>query len=71
MPARQGKIFRRRLKDGTLGRRFAKRKNKSSVATDVKIGAHLITIPARPFLGLSATDGIDIIDLAQRWLGLE
>jgi phage virion morphogenesis protein len=68
MPARQGKIYRRQMTDGSFGRRFAKKKNKTSVATDVAIGAHQITIPARPFLGISPTDQADIIALAKRWL---
>lgn len=68
MPARAGKIFRRQFADGSFGRRFAKRKNKTSVATDVQVGAHQITIPARPFLGLSPQDEADIIEIARRWL---
>lgn len=67
LPARQGTIFRRQHKDGSFGRRFAKRENKTSVA----IGAHQITIPARPFLGLSSEDQADIIYLARRWLEIE
>lgn len=66
--ARGGKIFRRQFADGSFGRRFAKRKNKTSVATDVSIGAHQIVIPARPYLGISSQDEIDIIELARRWL---
>lgn len=69
MPARTGKIFRRQFADGSFGRRFAKRENKTSVATGVRIGAHRITIPARPFLGVSPQDEADIIDLARGWLG--
>lgn len=67
-PARAGKIYRRGYADGSFGRRFAKKKNKTSVATDVTIGAHQISIPARPFLGLSETDQADITALARRWL---
>lgn len=69
--ARAGQIFRRQYKDGSFGRRFAKKKLKTTVATDVAIGAHQITIPARPFLGVSAQDKADIIYLARRWLDLE
>lgn len=68
MPARTSKIYRRQNKDGSFGRRFAKRKNKTTVATDVEIGAHQIKIPARPYLGISETDKTDIIALARRWL---
>lgn len=66
--ARQGSIFRRQNKDGSFGRRFAKRKNKTSVATAVSIGAHQITIPARPFLGVGPGDVDDILRLAEQWL---
>lgn len=69
-PARPGRIFRRQAKDGTFGRRFAKRKLKTSAATEVSIPAHSITIPARPFLGVSAEDETEIIGLARRWLGV-
>ena len=70
MPARAGTIFRRRFADGSLGRRFAKRKNKTSVGTEVAIGAYRITIPARPFLGVSRNDEADIFALAHRWLAI-
>lgn len=71
MPARAGKIYRRQFADGSFGRRFAKRKNKTSVATEVAIGAHQITIPARPFLGIGPDDETDIIAAARRWLAIE
>lgn len=67
MPARAAKIYRRKLKDGTVGRRFVK-KSKANHVTDVTIGAHSITIPARPFLGVSAEDQADILAAAERWL---
>lgn len=66
--ARSGKIYRRQFADGSFGRQFAKRKNKTTVATDVSIGAHTITIPARPYLGIGAGDIDDIQRLADRWL---
>jgi len=68
MPARSGKIYRTQNKDGSIGRRFAKRKNKTTVATDVSVGAHQIRIPARPFLGISPNDEADLIEIARRWL---
>jgi phage virion morphogenesis protein len=66
--ARSGKIFRRQFADGSFGRQFAKKKNKTSVATDVSIPAHSVTIPARPYLGVGANDIDDIQRLADRWL---
>ena len=70
MPARQGKIWHRQFADGSFGRRFAKKKNKTSVATGVAVGAHRITIPARPFLGIGPEDEADIIEAARRWLDI-
>lgn len=67
MPARVAKIYRRKAKDGAVGRRFVKKK-KANVVTDVSITAHRITIPARPFLGISAEDQADIMAAAERWL---
>lgn len=71
MAPRTGTIFRSQFADGSFGRRFAKRKNKTSVATEVAIGAHRITIPARPFLGLGPEDETDIVAAARGWLGIE
>lgn len=68
MPARKAKIYRKREKDGSLGRRFAKKKLKSSEATDVTIPAHTITIPARPFIGISDADRAGIFEDAEMWL---
>ena len=70
MSARAGTIFRRRFADGSLGRRFAKRENKTSVGTEVAIGAYRITIPARPFLGVSRNDEADIFAQAHKWLAI-
>ena len=68
-PARAAKIYRLKGKDGTVGRRFVKKKAANHV-TDVQIGAHGISIPARPFLGISAEDQTDIMAAADRWLAL-
>jgi phage virion morphogenesis protein len=70
MAPRTGRIYRRQFADGSFGRRFAKKKNKTSVATEVAVGAHRITIPARPFLGIGPEDEADIIEAAQRWLDI-
>ncbi|MEI2806244.1 MAG: phage virion morphogenesis protein [Albidovulum sp.] len=70
MAPRTGRIYRRQFADGSFGRRFAKKKNKTSVATEVVVGAHRITIPARPFLGIGPEDEADIIEAARRWLDI-
>ena len=49
-------------KDGTVSNRFVKKKASNFVQT-VKIGAHEVTIPARPYLGLSADDKDEILKL--------
>lgn len=64
---RAAKIYRMRGADGTIGRRFVKRKE-ANVVTDVTIPAHTITIPARPFIGVSAQDQVGILEDAEDWL---
>ena len=49
------------------GRRFAK-KSENPEGRAVAIPAHRITIPARPFLGLSSGDEAAILEEAERWL---
>lgn len=49
------------------GRRFAKR-SEAPEGRDVAIPAHRITIPARPYLGVSAADQEEIFDAAEYWL---
>lgn len=67
-PERTALVWRKRERNGTIGRRFARKKLKTSVATGVTIPAHTITIPARPYLGVSAQDQVDIFEAAERWL---
>lgn len=50
-----------------VGRRFARR-SEGDGGRDVAIKAHTITIPARPYLGVSKEDEEDIFDMAERWL---
>lgn len=66
--ARQGKIWRVMERDGSVGRRFAKRKLKRKVETEVAIPAYRITIPARPYLGASDANLEDIAAEAITWL---
>lgn len=48
-------------------RRFAKRAERPDGA-EKAIRAHTITIPARPFLGISPQDEVSILEMAERWL---
>ncbi len=47
--ARTGTVYFRQNKSGTVGSKFVKKAH-SNFAQDTHIGAHRITIPARPFL---------------------
>jgi len=51
-----------------VGRRFAKAG--SSGGRQVATKAYTITIPARPFLGMSPEDEIGILESAEEWLSL-
>ena len=66
-PARTGKIYRMKDENGQVGRRFAS-KDTANHVTDVSIPAHTITIPARPYLGVSAEDEKWILEDAEDWL---
>lgn len=68
-PARQAKIYRMADKDGKVGRRFVPKAEANHV-TDVTIPAHKITIPARPYIGISALDQTRIQEQAEVWLTL-
>ncbi|MBZ4022188.1 phage virion morphogenesis protein [Rhodobacter sp. TJ_12] len=49
-----------------VGRRFAKRAQEGG--RDVPIKAHTITIPARPYIGISREDELGILEDAEDWL---
>lgn len=66
-PARTGKIYRVKDSNGQVGRRFVS-KEKANKVTDVNIPAYSITMPARPFLGISAEDETGIYEDAENWL---
>lgn len=66
-PSRQANIYRMKDKNGTVGRRFVS-KDEANHVTDVTIPAHSISIPARPFLGVSPADREAIIKDAEDWL---
>ena len=53
---RQGTVyFRQNQRTGKVGRKFVK-KGKSNYAEDVTIGAHMVRIPPRPYLGVTEDD---------------
>ena len=57
-PARSGKVTLRSIRKpgGGFRSRFARSGTKGALEKAVQIGAHVITIPARPYLGISADD---------------
>lgn len=69
MPARAQKLYYKRDRKGQIGRRFIK-KEKANHTMTVDRKAHTITIPARPFLGLSDADQEEIFAITSRWLRL-
>jgi phage gpG-like protein len=64
-PASVGTVRLRKSKGRTL---FAKKTHKRATEMTVRIGAHTIRIPARPYLGVSAADGAALADLAREFL---
>lgn len=65
--ARSQQAYFRQGKDGEVGNLFVN-KRKSNFAQWVTIGAYQIRIPARPFLGVSESDGYAIAGIAMRYL---
>jgi len=63
--AREQSIFQRMGRDGTVATRFVKRKH-ATIERRVHVGAHDIVIPARPSLGLSQQDRVEIVTIAER-----
>ena len=65
--------FRQNKRTGEVGNKFVK-KGRSNFAQDVTIGAHKITIPARPFLPVRAGGDLpadtrdDVLDILRRYL---
>ncbi|MGR1580134.1 phage virion morphogenesis protein [Thalassobius sp. S69A] len=69
IPERQGEIYRADNGAGQPGRRFV-RKSEAAHVTKVTIPAHVIRIPARPFVGLTEGDEQGILEDARDWLSL-
>ena len=62
-PARQTEVFfQRNEKTNQVGRLFVK-KSKSNFAQQAQVGPYKVTIPARPFLGVSDTDRSELVDI--------
>ncbi|WP_439069122.1 hypothetical protein ACSJL3_003006 [Serratia nevei] len=57
----------RQKKNGEIDNRFV-RKSKSNFAQWHTIPAHQVTIPARPWLGVSAEQGERLVELARNYL---
>ena len=64
---REHSLFFKQRKSGKVGKRFVK-KEKSNFEQRVKIAAHTITMPARPFLGIGLADAEKLEAIAKRHL---
>ena len=62
---RAAEVYFKQNKNGSVGRQFVKRKN-SNFAQSVKIGAHVIKMPARPWLGTSPANNTELMNIAVR-----
>ncbi|PAT26521.1 phage virion morphogenesis protein [Klebsiella quasipneumoniae] len=65
--ARSQQAYYRQKKDGEIDNQFV-RKNKSNFAQWHTIPAYKISIPARPWLGVSKAQGATLIDMAKKYL---
>lgn len=45
---------------------FAKKSHKQAVTKRFTVGAHVITMPARPYLGVNDADGVEMLRLADQ-----
>jgi phage gpG-like protein len=63
-PARSTHVYFRLGRDGEVGRRFAP-KSRSNFAQRVTVPEHNIKMPARPWLGISAADERELLDIAE------
>jgi phage virion morphogenesis protein len=65
--ARSQQVYFRQSKDSSVGNRFVK-KRQSNFAQWVTRGAHNTEIKARPYLGLSSEDDVEILSIIQDYL---
>lgn len=63
-PARQATVRYRSVAGRIL---FAGKKHKRATEREVSIGAHQVSIPARPFLGISSQDDLRIREILRHW----
>lgn len=65
--ARASEVFFKRDKAGNVGNRFVK-KAKSNFAQAVQVGEHVANYPARPWLGTSDDDNLQLLAIASKHL---
>lgn len=72
-PAKQGAVMQFGAPQGSFGAAIGRTKPSDKRPKSQDYFAHLPwgDIPARPFLGISAADEVEIIRIAGEWLGLE
>lgn len=63
MPARQSRLSFKKVR-GKRGVRFVRAGTKDATVKDVTIGAYAISMPARPYLGISQADRVEIETIA-------
>lgn len=68
IPAREQDIH---LGKTNRGSRFVKASRKRKQTQRVKIGAHVVTLPARPYLGVDAADQTEILAIVADFLRTE
>ncbi len=61
--ARTTEVYFRRDRDGSVGNRFVK-KSRSNFAQPAFVPAYTVTMPARPWLGLSTADEAQVLEIA-------
>lgn len=66
-PAATREVFFRQRKDGRVGNRFVKRAQ-SNFAQSATVGAHIIKIPARPWLGTNDEQDNHILEITRNYL---
>lgn len=65
--ARQADLYYQQDREGTVGNRFVPRRQ-SNFVQRATIPAYTITMPARPWLGLSREDEIEVLAIAEQHL---
>jgi phage virion morphogenesis protein len=70
MPERQARVTFKKIR-GANNVRFVKPGTKDATVKDVTIGAHIIRMPARPYLGINEADQVEIAAVALDAIGRE